>query len=176
MKKFKMIEKKDPYENISPNNLIVRRYDGIKTLITYSRYSFVFTLILCCIFKSPLYNILEQGGTAGMIAIGGFVIILAVALPGTFIGLFLWLLGFVKFIYNLINKKIIGVDLYSDIVDFLDHLAYRIEETSKEDYECDNNYYYDYTEDDFSKDNNENDNLENKGKIITVDFNEREPI
>jgi hypothetical protein len=41
MKEFRFIETKDPYENISPNNLIVRRYDGIKTLIEYSRCSFL---------------------------------------------------------------------------------------------------------------------------------------
>lgn len=133
MKEFRFIEIKDPYENISPNNLIVKRYDGINRLITYSRYSFIGFLIIECIFKTPLYEILENSGVVGTVVMGGVIIFLVVALPGIFIGLFLWLLGFVKFIYNLINKKIIGVDLYSDIVNFLDDFAYKLNEMDKED-------------------------------------------
>ena len=142
MKEFRFIETKDPYENISPNNLIVRRYDGIKTLMEYSRCSFLYGLVLFIIFESPLYNILEQGGTLGMVMIAGSVTILAVALPGIFMGFIFWIIGFVKFFYNLINKKIIGVDLYSDIVNFLDGFAYKLNEMDKEDDD------YDYEEED----------------------------
>ena len=92
MKEFRFIETKDPYENISPNNLIVRRYDGIKTLIEYSRCSFLYGLVLFIIFESPLYNILEQSGTLGMVMIAGSVTILAVALPGIFMGLIFWMI------------------------------------------------------------------------------------
>ena len=150
MKEFRFIETKDPYENISPINLIVRRYDGIKTLIEYSRCSFLYGLLLFIIFESPLYNILEQSGTLGMVMIAGSVTILAVALPGIFMGLIFWIIGFVKFFYNLINKKIIGVDLYSDIVNFLDDFVYKLNEMDKEDYENDeyDDYDYDYEEDD----------------------------
>ena len=82
--------------------------------------------------------------------IAGSVTILAVALPGIFMGLIFWIIGFVKFFYNLINKKIIGVDLYSDIVNFLDDFVYKLNEMDKEDYENDeyDDYDYDYEEDD----------------------------
>ena len=139
MKKFKIIEKKDPYENISPNNLIVRRVPDIRVGMHYIKISLIDIVLLVLIYVSPIFESLWQYDEF----IGSFIFltwILSViwAIPGIVLGIILTPFILIRFMYNLIVKKVIGVDIYYDYICLARYLSNKIIEPI---FEYDNNHY-----------------------------------
>lgn len=182
MKKFKIIEKKDPYENISPNNLIVRRFPDIRKGINYFKWSLIGIAVVALLHESPILEMLSEYEFFSSCILLTCIVTVIWSSPGVVFGIALAPFILIRFMYNLIVKKVIGVDIYYDYITLSRYISNKFIDPifeEDDDYEFDdfNDDDEDFCEDDYDdeEDNEDNVEYESNCKIINVNFTKREP-
>ena len=176
MKNFKKIEKKDPYENVaSTSQAYVRDLVDIKKLIICSRCSFIGFIISAFLFKSLFYKILIQSVIENVFLEFLIIFIICWILAVIFIISLPCIYEIIKFAYNLIVKKVIGVDSYYDIAKIFEYFLERYKKSINDNWEYDEEEYEEeYDDEDYDEyddeDYYEDDIIEYNDNIIFVDF------